>query len=119
MELHPENGIFSMLNRHNLAVGSLCGNAQTVRERIFINSKRVIARDLSLSRAILKERTVIVKLRYALLAVHEPLCVGYGRAVCRTDSLMSEANAQNGDLTAEPLCRFYYNSRVLRSAGAG
>ena len=119
MKLQAIDGEFSVLNCHDLAVIGLRGDLQAVRHGLRIGREGMISCNGGLCGQSAEHPCACIKRDRGLLAVHELLCVDDRRAVCGTDRLMSEADAENRDLAAELLYDFDDDACILRTPRAG
>ena len=107
-----------MLHGHDFARIRHGRHAETVRHGGGIRGERVVSGDRCFLRTARKERAVPGKPDERLLAVHQLFRVCDDPAICGADGLVSQTDAQNGNLSAQFFYDVHDDAGVFRSAGS-
>lgn len=118
MELHARERSVPVLESHNQAVLGRGGHLERVRKRFGIDDKRMVSADCKGQRECMEEPPAVVQDSrnapvYGLGGADHASAQRFGNA------LMTEANAENGDVLVEAADELNGDSRLRGSAGTG
>ena len=106
-----------MHDSHDLAIFGLRRNFQFFRHGLPDSCQGMISGCRNGLFHPLENRAVRVECHHGLLAVHELRRIGDRRAKGFTDGLMTKADAKDGNLFSQFLCRFDADACVLWKSG--
>src|SRR5271156_3218951 len=102
VELHAFHSQFAMTQTHDRAVAGLRGYFERARERFALHDQRMVARGNEFLRQTAEYRFAVV-LNFTRLAVHDFLRANHIAAERRSNGLMSQTNAEDGNFSSEAL----------------
>ena len=97
VELHSLHLKFAMTQRHDFAVVALSRDFETRRNRVSLYNQRMVSTRFKWVWQIRKKHASVVA-DFGRLAVHETSGADHIAAVRFCDALMSEADAENGNM---------------------
>src|SRR6266498_71872 len=116
MELHSLHRELAMAQRHNFTIVTFGRDLERCRKGTSLDDQRVVSASFERRRQIRKKRASVMP-DHGCLPMHEARSTDHLSAIRFGDALMSETDAQDGNLRSEAPDDFFTDARFPRRAG--